>query len=92
MKKKPHLYELLICRSLLDDDVLKCLAAYLEEPGNDKMQFEFASRLIDAAEELGLKGNLLRAYILHRLANNDNSQVHYAKGTPSQPKDCSDRL
>ena len=81
MKKKPHLYELLICRSLLDDDVLKCLAAYLEEPGNDKMQFEFASRLIDAAEELGLKGNLLRAYILHRLANNDNIVARSVEST-----------
>ncbi len=72
MTKKPHLYELLICRSLLDDDVLQCLEAYFEQPANVAMQYEFAARLIDAAEELGLKGNLLRAYLLYRLANNDN--------------------
>ncbi len=72
MTKKPHFYELLICRSLLDDEVLQCLDAYLEHPADTAMQFEFASRLIAAAEELGLSGNLLRAYLLHRLANNDN--------------------
>ena len=72
MTKKPHLYELLICRSLLGDNVLECLAAYLEQPADAQMQYEFAARLIDASEELGLEGNLLRAYLLDRLANNDN--------------------
>ena len=79
--KKPHFYELLICRSLLDDEVLQCLAAYLEQPANVRMQYEFASRLIDAAEELGLKGNLLRAYILYRLANNDNIAARSVEST-----------
>ena len=69
MIKTPHLYELIICRSLLDDDVLQCLAAYLEQPANIQKQYEFAARLIDAAEEQGLEGNLLRAYLLDRLAN-----------------------
>ena len=64
MIKKPHLYELLICRSLLDDDVLLRLEAYLEQPAEVQMQYDFASRLIEAAEELGLSGNLLRAYLL----------------------------
>lgn len=72
MIKKPHLYELLICRSLLNDDVLLHLATYLEHPSNVSMQYEFVARLIDAAEEHGLEGNLLRAYLLDRLANNDN--------------------
>ena len=72
MTKTPHLYELLICRSLLVDDVLQCLAAYLEQPAEVQMQYEFAARLIDAAEELGLEGNLLRAYLLDRLTNDDN--------------------
>ena len=72
MIKKPHLYELLICRSLLNDDVLLHLATYLEHPSNVSMQYEFVARQIDAAEEHGLEGNLLRAYLLDRLANNDN--------------------
>ncbi len=72
MTKKPHLYELLICRSLLDDDILQCLEAYLEHPSDIHMQYEFAARLIDSAEEFGLSGNLLRAYLLNRLANDDN--------------------
>ena len=72
MTYKPHLYELLICRSLLDDDVLQCLVAYLEQPSDAFMQYEFIARMIDAAEEHGLSGNLLRAYLLDRLANNDN--------------------
>ncbi len=72
MTKRPHLYELLICRSLLDDDVLRCLETYLERPADTAVQFEFASRMIEAAEELGLSGNLLRSYLLYRLANNDN--------------------
>ena len=72
MTNKPHLYELLICRSLLNDDVLQCLADYLEQPSDIRTEYEFAARLIDAAEEHGLAGNLLRAYLIDRLANNDN--------------------
>ena len=72
MTNKPRLCELLICRALLGDDILKCLAAYLEHPSDAFMQYEFIARLIDAAEEHGLEGNLLRAYLLDRLANNDN--------------------
>ncbi len=85
--KKNHLYELLIFRSLLKDDVLKCLAAFLEQPSNLQMQYEFAAKLIESAEELGLKGNLLRSYLLHRLANNDNivaRSVERTKGRISE--------
>lgn len=81
MIKKPHLYELLICRSLLDDDVLLRLEAYLEQPAEVQMQYDFASRLIEAAEELGLSGNLLRAYLLYRLANDDNIAARSAEQT-----------
>ena len=81
MIKKTHLYELLICRSLLDDDVLVRLEAYLEQPSDIRMQYDFASRLIEAAEEFGLSGNLLRAYLLYRLANNDNIAARSAELT-----------
>ena len=83
MTKKPHLYELLICRSLLEDDIIQCLEAYLERPADIPMQYEFAARLIGASEETGLSGNLLRAYLLHRLANDDNivaRSVEHTKG------------
>ena len=72
MTKMPHLYELLICRSLLKDAVISHLARYFENPDDVSAQYEFASGLIEAAEDLGLSGNLLRAYLIHRLANSDN--------------------
>ena len=46
MIKKPHFYELLICRSLLEDDVLQCLEAYLEHPELGKRLREITKALL----------------------------------------------
>ncbi len=69
---KPHLHELLICRSLLNNPAISILLTALDHPEDSSLQYEFTASLIREAEELGLSGNLLRAYFIHVLAHDGN--------------------
>lgn len=73
MMNQPRLYQLLICRSLLRDELLQTLDAFIETPSDNEAKYDFASRLIDTAEALGLSGNLLQNYLLYRLINDENT-------------------
>ena len=54
-----NLQGLIVCRNLLKEEVFGGIA--------DK--FEISARLIEKAEQLGLSGNLYRAYLIYLLAN-----------------------
>ena len=69
---KPHLHELLICRSLLTNEAIQLFLDTLDHPEHTSRQYDFTARLISQAEELGLSGNLLRAYFIHVLAHDPN--------------------
>lgn len=68
----PHLYQLLVCRPVLNDAAIESLAQWLEEPSDDAMQYECLSLLLREAETHGLSGNILQSYILFRLMHDEN--------------------
>lgn len=70
--KAPHLYQLLICRSILKDAAIKSLALWLENPSDMPTQYECISLLLREAETHGLSGNILQSYILFRLMHDEN--------------------
>ena len=55
------LENLLTCRNLLNDEIF-----------NNANKFENAAKLIEYAENLGLSGNILRSYLIYKLANEPN--------------------
>ena len=57
-----NLQGLIVCRNLLDEEIFGGIAD----------RFEIAAKLIERAERLGLSGNLLRAYLIYCLANEQN--------------------
>lgn len=68
-----HLHELLVCRNILTDETMGCFIKAVNSPqNNDSLRYEFASRLIQKAEELSLQGNLLRAYLIYLLTHDAN--------------------
>ncbi len=69
---KPHLQELLICRGLLSNEIIKHLVYALEHLDDEPSRYETAALLIAQAEALGLSGNLLRACLLHLLTHDSN--------------------
>ena len=69
---KPRLHELLICRHLLEDDAIHTFLESFAAPAPAGLQYDFASRLITKAEEMGLSGNLLRAYFIYRLSHDSS--------------------
>lgn len=66
--QKLYLQELLICRGILNDPIVKKLSASLEEPEDVARSSDFASSLIEKAELEGWSGNLIRALFLHLLS------------------------
>ena len=68
----PDIRELLVCRSLLEDDVFQCLSDCLAKRSAEGARSECVSRLIVQAETLGLGGNVLAGYLLYRLVVDDN--------------------
>lgn len=78
------LKELVLCRDLLEDAVIRKLieVSELERASSDKKErltaLRYArsgltARLIEQAEKLGISGNLLPAYIAHLLAEGGNT-------------------
>ncbi|MGP1408608.1 ATP-binding protein [Selenomonas sp.] len=70
---KPHLQELCVCRSILDDALIRDFLRFLENPEATSHTYRFIAGLIEKSEELGLAGNVLRAYFLHVLAQRENT-------------------
>lgn len=69
---KPDLHELLVCRSLLENDTIKAFSDALAHPEDTALKYACSARLIARAEELGLSGNLLRAYFIYLLSHDAN--------------------
>ena len=67
----PDLRNLLICRQLLRDKTMKALitAMIKKDDANTSLA---SSRLIYEAERIGFSGSLIRGYLLHRLAHDEN--------------------
>ena len=68
------LEQLLICRNLLQDSII-CSLASLNGKHEEQTQssiYDSASRLIRWAEEKGVAGNILQAYILYLLSHEKN--------------------
>ncbi len=57
-----NLQGLIVCRNLLKEEVF----------GGISDRFEIAARLVEKAEQLGLSGNLYRAYLIYLLAHEPN--------------------
>ena len=64
--------KLLICRSILQNTTIQAFAEALAEPSDDNLHAKAVSCLVSEAERLGLKGNILRNYLIHRLAHDVN--------------------
>lgn len=81
------LKKLTVCRNLLADPVIGRIheLAEAEEKKREILQGDLAGQLISAAEQKGLAGNLLPAYLLQVLAEGDNTAAHTIeqKGTYS---------
>ena len=57
-----NLQRLIVCRELLKEEIFGGIAD----------RFEIAARLVEKAEQLGLSGNLYRAYLIYLLAHEPN--------------------
>ncbi|MBR6342799.1 MAG: ATP-binding protein [Selenomonadaceae bacterium] len=66
-----HLQELLICRNLLEDSALQALLQAVNTP-EPSTGAKAVSMLIEQAEQLGLAGDIIRAYTLHLLTHTGN--------------------
>ena len=66
------LTKLVACRNILKDEVFLKLVAAFAEPKNGSRFAEAAAALIDRAEEHGLSGNLIRAFVLFLLTEKEN--------------------
>ena len=80
--KYPDLRRLTVCRSLLEDAVIRKLLCVQEqmpaeaEEGGQALfsaQGELTDLLVQKAERLGISGNVLSAYIVHCLAEGGNT-------------------
>ena len=64
-----NLHNLLVCRDILDDEIIKGIDAIISGESNDKGQV--ASLLLGKAETLGLSGNIIKSYVVYLLAHNE---------------------
>ena len=80
--KYPDLRRLTVCRSLLEDAVIRKLLCVQEQMPEEKevggqalfsAQGELTDLLVQRAERLGISGNVLSAYIVHCLAEGGNT-------------------
>ena len=69
----PDLHHLLVCRDLLSDPLIQTLQSLQQSPGQEDLLSELSARLIEKAEQLGLSGNLLPAYLTYQLIWGDNT-------------------
>ena len=80
--KYPDLRRLTVCRSLLEDAVIRKMLCVQEQMPAEKeeggqalfsAQGELTDLLVQKAERLGISGNVLSAYIVHCLAEGGNT-------------------
>ena len=80
--KYPDLRRLTVCRSLLEDAVIRKMLSVQEQMPAEKeeggqalfsAQGELTGLLVQKAERLGISGNVLSAYIVHCLAEGGNT-------------------
>ena len=80
--KYPDLRRLTVCRSLLEDAVIRKMLSVQEQMPAEKeeggqalfsAQGELTDLLVQKAERLGISGNVLSAYIVHCLAEGGNT-------------------
>ena len=92
--KYPDLKQLTVCRNLLNDPVIQKLAALQAENAGDadadkdraaeetlSARCALADLLLQRAEKQGLSGNVLAGYIIHCLAEGDNTAAKTVEAT-----------
>lgn len=68
----PDLRGLLVCREFLTDAVVSVVCEYLRSSDNIAKRSAAASALLNAAEQIGLTGNVWRQYLIYVLAQGGN--------------------
>ena len=101
----PDLRRLAVCRNLLKDEVINKLAdvQLKEQEGSfadsdtqkteiQILRSELAGLLVKQAEKLGLSGNILSAYIIHCLAEGNNTAADTVEATGTCGKGLSQAM
>ena len=101
----PDLRRLAVCRNLLKDEVINKLAdvqlkeqeGSLADSDTQKTEIqilrsELAGLLVKQAEKLGLSGNILSAYIIHCLAEGNNTAADTVEATGTCGKGLSQAM
>ena len=68
----PNIQNLIVCRSLLEDGIIKKFITLLKENNHSDLKNALIYELIDKAESLNLSGNLLSSYIVYLMAQGKN--------------------
>lgn len=68
----PQLHQLLVCRPLLSDPILRRLMDFFARPDEEGAAYDFAAALIREAERWGLAGNLVADYLVWQLSRQEN--------------------
>ena len=81
MKKTySHLDQLLIYRNILQDEIVQEVCEFLTGTRNN-LPFGLFYKLIQKSEQLELSGNILRSYIIHLIAMDENTFSRVAEKT-----------
>lgn len=68
----PNIQNLIVCRSLLEDGIIKKFITLLKGNNHSDLKNALIYELIDKAESLNLSGNLLSSYIVYLMAQGKN--------------------
>ncbi|MGP1367073.1 MAG: ATP-binding protein [Schwartzia sp. (in: firmicutes)] len=68
----PRLHQLLVCRPLLSDPILRHLVDFFDGSKGEDAAYDFAATLLRKAERWGLAGNVVSGYLLCRLVLDEN--------------------
>ncbi|QJW46949.1 ATP-binding protein [bacterium BFN5] len=64
--------ELIIFRNLLEDEIVQEFLQVTNDPANRSLISDYAAKLINKAECLGLSGNLFKNYLTYLIAQDEN--------------------
>lgn len=67
-----RLEKLLIYRSLLNDKIVKNMQLVLQQDPSEHVYYELCSQLIQKAEQLHIRGNLLKNYLMYLISKDEN--------------------
>ncbi|MBP2650878.1 MAG: replication factor large subunit [Firmicutes bacterium] len=73
MNDSTKLSQLVLYRNLLADPLVYKLHLLLTSNAEPDLEYELAAGLIEAAERLGLDGNLWQSYLIHCIASDENT-------------------